>query len=274
MPTHSGMNKLSVTIVALDEERNIGRCLSSVEWADEIVVVDTGSTDRTVDICKDHGCRVITSKWLGFGPTKRLAVESVSNEWVLSIDADEEVSPELKSSIREVLADPKSAGYRIKRTSFYMNTRIKHGGWNRDYPLRLFSRAHGNFNSKLVHESVVVDGAVERIEAPLVHYTYPTIESHIAKINRYAELGAQELLDAGESATILSAVLRGAVKFIKMYIVRLGFMDGRPGFVLASNSAFGVYLKYLKLWEKRRSLYGAESLGQSVSNDDSEDRDR
>jgi glycosyltransferase involved in cell wall biosynthesis len=247
------MSKVSVTIVVLNEEKNIERCLGSVDWADEILVVDTGSTDGTVNICKAHGCRLVETEWLGFGPTKALAVDSASHEWILSVDADEEVSPELRSSIREVLGDPEFAGYRIRRTSFYLNTRIRHSGWNRDYPLRLFSRAYGNFNRKLVHESVQLNGGTGQIEDPLIHYTYPTVESHIRKLNRYAELGAQELFDAGKTSSVTSAVMRGLAKFIKMYFVRMGFLDGKVGLVLAENSAFGVYLKYLKLWEKQRN---------------------
>ena len=246
-------NKVSVTIVTLNEEDNIERCLKSVQWADEVLVVDAGSTDGTVAICESYGCKVIQSKWLGFGPTKGLAADSASNEWILSIDSDEEVTAELRTSIQDTLSNPECAGYRIKRTSFYLNKRINHGGWNRDYPLRLFNRTHGGFDNKRVHESVRVTGEVGRIEDPILHYTYPTIESHIQKMDRYAELSAQELFEAGKSASICTAVVRGISKFIKMYFVRLGFLDGRIGFVLAENSAIGVYLKYLKLWEKNRS---------------------
>jgi len=243
---------ISVVIITKDEEKNIERCLKSVLWTDEIVVVDNGSTDSTPEICRKYHCRIIESEWLGFGPLKQLAVNSAVHDWIFSIDSDEEVSEALKNKILNILKNPQLNGYRIKRESFYLGKKIRYCGWDRDYQLRLFNRKFGNFNDRVVHESVSITGEVGRIEEPISHYTYPTIHSHIDKMDRYTELGLDSLIEKGKSSSIFSAVLRGIVKFIKMYFFQRGFLDGKIGFVLCYNSAFGVYLKYLKIWEKNR----------------------
>ncbi|HEX9971690.1 MAG TPA: glycosyltransferase family 2 protein [bacterium] len=244
--------KLSVTIITKNEQHNIERCLKSVQWADEIVVVDDGSTDRTPEICRQYTPKVIHSDWLGFGLLKQLAVNSATHDWIFSIDSDEEVSELLKNKILNILENPQLNGFRIKRDSFYLGKKIRHCGWDRDYQLRLFNRKFGNFNDKQVHESVSISGTVGRIEEPMFHYTYPTVQSHIEKMNRYSELGLELLTKKKKTASIGSAVVRGLAKFIKMYFLQRGFLDGKIGFVLCYNSAFGVYLKYLKLWEKNR----------------------
>ncbi len=243
--------RLSAVIIALDEQENIERCLKSLDWVDEIVVADTGCIDETPAIAGKFGARVVKTSWLGFGATKRWAVEQASHDWILSIDADEEVTPELRRRIEKILenADPLVA-YRIKRNTFYLGRRIRYGGWQRDYPLRLFNRNHGNFNSKTVHESVEFTGTVERIEESLYHYSYPTIDEHIKKMNLYTTLAAQG--GVSKKASIISSLARAAFRFFRMYILHLGFLDGRIGFVLCLNSALGVYLKYIKLWEKSR----------------------
>ncbi len=243
---------LSVTIITKDEEHNIERCLKSVQWANEIVVVDNGSTDSTPDICRKYNCKVVESSWLGFGLTKKLAVDYASHDWIFSIDSDEEVSELLKNRILSILKNPQYNGYRIKRISYYLGKQIRYCGWDRDYPLRLFNCKFGNFNDKIVHESIKLSGEVGKIEEPMYHYTYPTIHYHVEKMNRYTKLGAEHLMDKKKSSSIIQALLRGLTKFIKMYFLQKGFLDGRIGFVLCYNSAFGVYLKYLKLWEKNR----------------------
>ena len=244
------MEKLSAVIITLNEEDNIERCLRSLDWVDEIVVVDSGSTDRTVELCKAHGARVIKTEWQGFGPTKHFAVEQATYDWILSIDADEQVTPELQEKIKSLLQkpDPRTA-FRIKRRSFYLGRPIRYSGWQKDFPLRLFNRKFGNFNDKSVHESVVFDGRVEYIGEVLNHYTYPTISSHILKMDRYTNLSAQEQTGG---ATIASALFKAGFKFFKMYLLKLGILDGKTGFLLCFNSSFGIYLKYIKRWEKKR----------------------
>lgn len=249
------MNKLSIAIITKNEEKNIVRCLESVKWADEIVVVDSGSTDRTVEICRNAGCRVELSEWLGFAKTKQKAVDLCKNDWVLVLDADEVITPDLKDRIQNELENPVHTGYRIKRNSFYLGREIKHCGWDRDYTLRLFDNNKGRFNNKAVHESVqILEGSIGKIKEPMMHYTYPSVTSHIEKMNTYSELGAGEIAQKGYSSNPVSAVLRGLVKFIKMYILKLGLLDGTEGFVLCVNSAYGVYLKYLKLWKLNKEI--------------------
>jgi glycosyltransferase involved in cell wall biosynthesis len=243
------MEKLTVTIITKDEESNIGRCLESVKWADEIVVIDSGSRDKTLEICRRYGCRIIETEWLGFGPTKQLGVKAASNDWILSIDADEELTVSLIKKIMEVLASKDiHKGYCIKRNSFYLGRMIKFC-WGRDFPLRLFNRNYGNFDEKSVHESVQMEIEVGKIKEPMLHYTYPTIESHVKKINLYSSLGAVQSYEKGKRSSIPKALLRGVYFFIEMYFFRLGFLDGKEGLVLSVVSSYGATYKYLKLWE-------------------------
>lgn len=244
---------LSVTIITQNEVDNIGRCLESVIWADEIVVVDSGSTDGTLEICERYKCKIIKTEWRGFGPTKHLAVEHASNDWIFSIDSDEEVTPQLRQEIEALFSsEPKQNAYRVKRSSFYLGKQIKYSGWDRDLPLRIFNKKHGQFNLKQVHESVEIDGERGLLRGPLLHYTYPTVSSHIAKMNRYSDLSAEEALARGKTSSVAGAIFRGFAKFFKMYVIKRGFLDGTTGFILAKNSAFGVYLKYLKIWQHTR----------------------
>lgn len=246
------MNQVSVVIITRNESANIERCLRSVAWAEEIVVVDTGSVDGTPAICQAMGCRVIEAEWQGFGLTKRLAVDMAANDWIFSIDADEEATPELSAAISIILAQPKHNSYQIKRRTYYLGKLIKHSGWHRDYPLRLFNRLFGNFNDKPVHEFVEAAGSSGTIDECLYHYSYPTITAHIAKMNRYSDLSATAEVNAGKTCSFFYPPVAGLWKFIKMFVIRGGVLDGWVGFILALNSAFGVYLKYLKIWEKSR----------------------
>jgi len=241
------INKISATIITHNEESNIERCLKSLDWVDEIVVVDSFSNDSTVDICKKYNCSIIQTEWKGFGNTKKFAVDNANHDWILSIDADEEVPESLKNKIKEILNNPGHQGYKIKRHSFYLGKKINHCGWNNDYPVRLFNRNDANFNDKEIHESVVVRGIKLRIEEPFLHYTYPTISSHINKINRYSDIALTQD-NSPKQSSILAAILLGFNKFIKMYFLQLGFLDGKVGFLLCINSSFGVYLKYVKRW--------------------------
>jgi len=244
------MNKISATIVTLDEERNIERCLKSVQWADEIVVVDSGSTDRTLDICRDYDCRIIETEWLGYARTKQLAVDAAANDWIFSIDADEEATPELGAKIMEITKSQGPVkGFRINRRSFYLGKKIRHSGWRKDFPLRLFHRNFGRFNLKPVHEGVEVNGDVGRLQEVLYHYTFPTLATHVRKIELYSELGAAEKKERGAKAGVPGAFFRGGYEFFRIYFLKAGFLDGRRGLILACNSAFAAYMKYLLLWE-------------------------
>ncbi|MDD3806636.1 MAG: glycosyltransferase family 2 protein [Candidatus Marinimicrobia bacterium] len=239
---------LSAAIIVKNEAHNIQRCLESIRWIEDIVVFDTGSTDETVDLCQKFGCRVFEGEWKGFGPAKQFAVSQTKYDWVFVIDADEVASPELSETIRTVIMSPQAHGYRIRRLSYYLGKQIRHSGWNRDYTLRLFHKAHGFFNDKLVHEFVQIpSGKIEKIESPLYHFTYPDVNTHIRKIMRYTDLAAESAIQQGSRATLAGAFFRGIFKFLKMYLFQAGFLDGEEGFILSSVSSFGVFMKYVKI---------------------------
>jgi len=243
-------NKISAVIITKNEELNIERCLKSITWVDEILIVDSYSEDKTIEICKKYNCRVIQTAWQGFGKTKKYAVDNASNNWILSIDADEEMTGPLQEKIEILLDNPLYNAYNIKRRSFYLGKEIKHCGWDNDYPLRLFNRRYGNFNDKEVHESVEIKGEKLKINKTLLHYTYPTVSSHIEKMNLYSDLALQNNNETNDYSIVMSLAL-GLNKFLKMYLLQRGFLDGRVGFLLSLNSAFGVYLKYLKVWQRK-----------------------
>ena len=245
---------LSVSIITKNEESNIKRCLDSIKWADEIIIVDSGSTDNTLEICQTYNCKIIETEWLGFGKTKQIGVNAATHDWVLSIDADEEVSNELKREILELTQSTQFNAFNIKRVSYYLKKRIKYSGWQTDYPLRLFNKNHGNFNDASVHEAVIMDNSeITCIHESILHYPFPTISIHINKIDRYSQLGAENLFNKKKNTTIVYAVLSGIIKFIKMYIFKKGFLDGKEGFILAVLSGFSSTLKYFKLWSLWRT---------------------
>jgi glycosyltransferase involved in cell wall biosynthesis len=246
------MNKLSVTIITYNESENIGRCLDSVQWADEILVVDSYSTDNTIEIAKSKGAKIVSTDWLGFGKTKKFAVNNTANDWVFSLDADEEVTEDLSKKIKEILLNPKCDGYSIKRKSFYLGKMINYCGWDKDFPLRLFNKTKGNFNEKEVHESVQINGKKGRIYEPMLHYTYPDIDTHFIKMNRYGELASKKLVEKGKFYNPLVSLLFAINKFMKMYFLKLGFLDGINGLILCINSAIGIYIKYIKTWQFKK----------------------
>lgn len=244
------MNKLSAVIITKNEESNIERCLISLQGlVDEIIVVDNHSTDNTLEICKKYRCKIYSKDWEGFGLAKREAVNKASHKWVLSIDADEEITHQLKEKIKDVLLNPKFNVYKVKRITFYLSKPIKHCGWDNDYPKRLFNKEYGNFNDAIIHESLIIDGERGTIEEPLNHYSFPTIGTHLQKMKLYAELSAKKNYKEGKTVSILAAITKAKLKFIKMYFVQFGFLDGWHGLVLCLNSAYGAFLKYIMLWE-------------------------
>lgn len=244
--------KLSVTIITLNEETEIGPCLESVAWADEIVVVDSGSADRTVEIAKKFTEQVFHHPWEGYAGQKNWAVAQASHEWILSIDADERVPPALRTEIEAVLgtASP-AAGYFIPRKNFFLGRWIRHGGWHPDYVLRLFQRKRGRFIERRVHEAVSVEGPAGRLETPLEHYTYRSMKAYFERMDRYSTLAAEELFERGRRANVFDLALRPWTTFLKMYFLRLGFLDGRDGFLLARLYSLYTFSKYAKLAKMR-----------------------
>ena len=244
---------LSAAIITKDEARNIERCLKSLAFVDEIVIVDSGSTDGTLEICERHGCRIIRAEWLGYGKNKQLAVDSVKTDWVLSVDADEEVTPELAREIETVLAGPSvPSGYKIRWRSCYLGKWIKHSGWNRKFKLKLFDRTKGGFTDHYLHETVTIEGEVGRLKGLLMHYTFPDMDTVTSKAYLTSAMAAEAAYAKGRRSTILNAYMHGIWTYAKLLIFNLGFLDGWVGHVLATNTAYAVFLKYVRLWEKSR----------------------
>jgi glycosyltransferase involved in cell wall biosynthesis len=240
---------LSVIIIAKNEAAHIVRCLESVEWAEEVIVLDSGSTDDTVAICRRHTDKVFETDWPGFGIQKQRALEKAQGDWVLSIDADEVVSAELRQEIEQAMASPQFDGYAIPRLSDYCGRAIKHGGWWPDHVLRLFRREAGQFTDSPVHERVVVRGEIGRLQSPLLHEAFVNLDEVLHKVNSYSTLGAEMLYQKGIRSSLSKAVLKGFWTFFRTYFVKASLLDGRQGFMLAVSNAEGAYYKYLKLWE-------------------------
>ena len=247
---------LSVILITKNEAELVGRCLESVKWADEIIVVDSGSTDDTVEICRRYTDKVVVTDWPGFGPQKNRALAMATGEWVLSIDADEEVTPALVDEIRHTLQAPSAAGYTLARLSSYCGRFMRHSGWWPDPVLRLFRRDAGSFTDARVHERVVVQGLVKPLQETLRHHSYRSLDQVLHKVNHYSHESALALQAKGRQAGLSTAIGHGLWTFIRTYIFKRGFLDGREGFILAISNAEGTYYRYLKLMylnEKRSS---------------------
>ena len=236
-----------------NEAQNLPRCLESIHWGGEILILDSGSTDGTLEIARKFGAKVWQLPWEGFGKQKQRGVDWASREWVLSIDADEVVTPELKAEITSRLAaDNGTAGYYLKRKAYFLDRFVRHGGWYPDCVLRLFKKGKGRFTPAPVHEAVILDGPSVKLEADLLHYTDPNFSHYLAKLNRYTDLSALELFEKGERGSLFRILANPAAKFFSQYFLKAGFLDGRAGFILAGASAFHVFSKYVKLWELSR----------------------
>ena len=256
---------LSVVLITKNEEANIERCLASVAWADELVVIDSQSTDDTVKIATRCGARVFSPMWRGYGPAKQEGVNQASGDWILSIDADEVVSPELAEEIRAVLSNRTDrVGFYIPRKTEFLGRWILHCGWYPDHLLRLFRKSDGRFNDAVVHEKVVVEGATGFLRGHLLHYSYPDLEHYLRKFNTYTTLGAEEAYRTGKKAGWSDLVIRPPVAFIKHYISKQGFRDGMQGFVLSVLSAMAVLTKYAKLWHKQRQIVKDDDNGKAA----------
>ena len=247
------MPQLSVIIIALNQEANIGDCLASVSFADDIVVVDTGSTDRTVELARAYTDRVLTTDWQGFGPTKNYALDQARGDWVFSLDTDERVPPALQAEIlATVAAGGPLDGYRVARKNYFCGRWIRHLGWYPDYTLRLFRRGQGRFRDREVHEEVVVDGPLGTLKTPLEHYSYRSVSDYVARMDRYARLAAQELAKAGRRPCPGELFFRPLLSFFHLYFIRLGFLEGTPGYTLAVLMSMYKFLKYYYLRELAR----------------------
>ena len=239
---------ISVIIITKNEAHNIKDCLTSVSWAEEIIVVDSGSTDGTPDICRQFSnCRVIDTDWPGFGPQKNRALSYATQDWVLSLDADERVTNELKADLLATMTQPEHDGYEIPRRSQYCGRFIDHAGWYPDHVLRLFKRNTAQFSNDQVHEKVILNGSVAKLNQPLLHYSFENLEQVLHKVDHYSSLGAKQLYQKGKRASIGKAVYKGIWSFIRTYFLRLGILDGQEGLMLSISNAEGTYYKYAKL---------------------------
>jgi glycosyltransferase involved in cell wall biosynthesis len=257
-------SKLSVAIITLNEEENLARTLASVQFADEVVVIDSGSTDRTLEIARDYGARLIFEPWKGFAQQKNSAIERCSGTWVLSLDADEELTVELQREIAALLkGKPSADAYLLRRRNVFLGRWIRHGGYYPDPKLRLFRRHSANFapparfTDRPVHETMAFDGTLETLEHDLIHHAYPTIESYIEHMDRYSTLGAQIVLEKGNTGKSLFAFIYNifiipAFTFIWNFFFRGGFLDGREGLLLHLYHSTYTSWKYSKAWQIAR----------------------
>jgi len=244
------MEKISVAIITKDEEQNIRDCLESVKWADEIVVVDNGSTDGTLEICQKYGARVYREEWKGFGAQKNSAIEKTGNEWVLNLDADERIPANLRQEIEKALEEnPSIDGYYFARKNFFLGRWIRHCGWYPDLNLRLFRKSKGRFQERAVHERVEMQGKTARLKHPLIHETYRSLSDFFQRMDRYSTLGAQEMQRQGKKYRFRDLFFRPPFTFLQMYVLRAGFLEGYFGFLLSVLYSCYTFAKYSKLRE-------------------------
>jgi len=251
--------KISAAIITLNEERNLGRCLDSLrDVVDEVVVVDSGSTDGTERICRERGAVFVVQPFLGYGPQKSFAAARVAHEWLLSLDADEALSPELAAAIARLRAEgPGADAYEVNRLNWYCGRFLRHAGMYPDRKVRLWRRGAARWSDDAVHElAAVAPGArVARLEGDLLHYTCLTREQHLSTIERFTTLNAEKLREQGKRSSAWRRVVSPAARFFRMYFLQLGFLDGRAGYDVSRLTAYSVWLKYEKLRRlERRSL--------------------
>ena len=242
---------VTVVIAAKDESANMAACIDSVRWASEIIVVEHGSADDTAMLAEQAGAAVVRNVFQTIGLQRNAAIERAKSEWILVVDADERGSPELEREIREVISAPRFDAYRVPRRNFFLGREIKHGGWESDRPVRLF-RSSLRYNASRVHEHVEFAGAIGELTSPLAHEPYRSLDSWFEKLGRYSEWWAQDRYYRGKRAGIASVIFRPNGRFLKMFILRGGWMDGARGVLLAAMAATSVFAKYAKLWEKGR----------------------
>ena len=271
------MPLLSVAIITLNEEHNLARTLASVSFADEIIVVDSHSTDRTVEIARGFGAQVFVRDWPGFAAQKNFAIQQCTGDWILSLDADEEMSPELRTQLQFLLPTyPPADAYFIKRRNLFLNRWIKYGGYYPDPKLRLFRRSAANFTvapphfeDRPVHETIAFDGESSTLDFDLIHHAYPTLEGYLEHMDRYSTLGAQLLVGQGRTSRGLLAFYTNIfvipiLTFLWNYLFRLGFLDGREGLLLHLYHSTYVSWKYAKAWRAGRVALPAQTVTESL----------
>jgi glycosyltransferase involved in cell wall biosynthesis len=254
MHTHQRAT-ISAFIVCCNEERQIRRCLESVKWCDEIVVVDSGSTDATLEICREYTAKIYHRAWEGYVIQKRFALEQCSSDWVLNIDADEEVSPELQREIQAILvadtapARPEIHGYYLNRVVYFLQRWWRKGGWYPEYRLRLCRRAVTTWGGEDPHEKAFVRGATKRCVGELFHYSFTDLTDYVRRLNTLSANAAHTLIKKGRSGSLINIILHPLARFFKFYVSKRGFREGTAGLIVATIEAYSAFLKYAKVWE-------------------------
>jgi glycosyltransferase involved in cell wall biosynthesis len=243
---------LSAIIITKNEEKNIEACLSSLTFCNERIVVDGGSDDRTMQLAEKQGARVFSHEWRGFGRQKNFALSLAQGKWVLSLDADERVTPALAAQIMHAIAADGADGFEMPRLSSFCGREMHHSGWYPDYVLRVFRRGRARFSDDIVHERVICDGKVARLTEPLIHHAVLRLEDSLSRMDRYSTANAEAMVAAGRRVFFISGILHGWWSFVRAYLLRGGFLDGREGFLLAVAIAEGSYYRYMKAWLMRR----------------------
>lgn len=254
------MTKISATVITKNEQDNIVRCLHALSFADEIVVVDSQSSDRTVKLAEAYASTILINPWPGHIQQKNYAIEQATGDWIISIDADEVVTPELKEEILEAKRNGFYGrdGFYLPRQSMFLGKWIRHGGWFPDYHLRLFQKDKGRFGGRNPHDKVMLKGQAGYFKNHLLHYTYPSLEDYFERFNSYTGIAARELRQAGRKASLWRLIFSPPATFMKMYFFKLGFRDGLEGFILSVLSAYYVLVKNLKLWELENRQFVVE----------------
>ena len=257
--------EVSAIVVCFNEEDNIRDCLESLRWCDEIVVVDSFSTDRTVEICRDYTDRIFQRQWNGYREQKAFAHSQSTREWVISVDADERVPPELRAEILEELSrhGERYDAFSVPRLVHYLGRWWWRGGWYPDYDIRVFRNGKARWGGQEPHERILVDGRLRRLKHPLHHYTYRDISDHLRQINRFTTVSSAELQKMGKRWRIMDQLFRPPFRFFRSYILKRGFLDGLPGLFVAATAAIYVFLKYAKLKELEAFEGEQSERGQS-----------
>ena len=241
------MQTISVIIITKNEEVNIVECVRSASFANEVIVIDSGSTDNTVMLAKKNGAKVIETDWPGYGAQKNRAIEASKGRWIFSLDADERITPKLASEILKSIETDFFKVFSVPRRSFYISKFMKHSGWSPDHTKRLFRRGYAIFSNHMVHEHLKTDQPSGFLYQPIIHYSYRNFETVLNKINEYSSKSAEELLNKGKRGSLTKAIIHGLWAFFRTYIIRAGFLDGKEGFMLSISNAEGVYYRYVKL---------------------------
>jgi len=244
---------LSVIIAAKNEEQQIRACIESVSFANEILVLDSGSTDDTAEIARHAGALVHHTDWPGYGAQQLRGIQLATCDWVLSLDADERISDALRKEIQSALTQGKANGYYLPRHSSFCGVFIEHSGWRPDFTLRLVRRSLAGFTDHFLHAHMTVNGTVGYLKSPIIHYSYRSLDDVLEKLNRYSRGAAIDAADRGRSSSLMKALMKGGWSFIRTYFIRRGFLDGKMGLVLAIYNAQTTYYKYLRLWMNQYS---------------------